>query len=115
MRASRPQTVRSAQTTLSVTEARAPDGTFFGDQRLNDLIIRNLSVAPAGWILHELNTGQFRWGTCRRLLTARPYWSPRQARQPVTNRPVMARTNHHAATKPVCQPLGEPSRYFRLR
>ena len=41
MRASRPQTVRSAQTTLSVTETRAPDGTFFGDQRLTDLIIRN--------------------------------------------------------------------------
>ena len=44
MRASRPQTVRSAQMTLSVTETRAPDGTFFGDQRLTDLIIRNLAA-----------------------------------------------------------------------
>jgi serine phosphatase RsbU (regulator of sigma subunit) len=31
---------------LSVTEARAPDGTFFGDQRLTDLIIRNLAAGP---------------------------------------------------------------------
>lgn len=30
--------------TDGVTEARAPDGTFFGDQRLTDLIIRNLAA-----------------------------------------------------------------------
>jgi serine/threonine protein phosphatase PrpC len=30
--------------TDGVTEARAPDGTFFGEQRLTDLIIRNLAA-----------------------------------------------------------------------
>jgi serine phosphatase RsbU (regulator of sigma subunit) len=30
--------------TDGVTEARAPDGTFFGEQRLTDLIVRNLAA-----------------------------------------------------------------------
>jgi serine phosphatase RsbU (regulator of sigma subunit) len=30
--------------TDGVTEARAPDGTFFGEQRLTDLIIRKLAA-----------------------------------------------------------------------